>query len=127
MGFAARLTAARAAQEALQGPISMDQATKMIHTAISKAVNTNKLESICTAKEVMDTAKHLGKHWDLNAFCEKYAMPPEIAVDLLQARANIHQVPIAFIMRLLYVLWFLALLLPSIVQLFKTLVVALSI
>jgi flagellar biosynthesis protein FliQ len=54
-------------------------------------------------------------------------MPPEIAVDLLQARANIHQVPIAFIMRLLYVLWFLALLLPSIIQLFKTLVVALSI
>jgi hypothetical protein len=86
MGFAARLTAARSAQEAQKGPITMDQTTKMIHEAISKAVQTNKLEPICTAQEVLDTAKHLGRKWDMNAFCEKYAMPPQIAADLLQVR-----------------------------------------
>ncbi len=59
----------------------------MIHEAITKAVKTNKLEPICTAQEVLDTAKHLGKKWDMNAFCEKYAMPPQIAADLLQVSA----------------------------------------
>ncbi len=84
MGFAARLTAARSAQEAQKGPITMDQTTKMIHEAISKAVRVNKLETICTAQEVLDTAKHLGKRWDMEGFCQKYAMPPQIAADLLQ-------------------------------------------
>jgi hypothetical protein len=84
MGFAARLTAARTAQELQKGPITMDQTTKMIHEAITKAVQTNKLESICTAQEVLDTAKQLGRKWDMNSFCEKYAMPPQIAADLLQ-------------------------------------------
>jgi precorrin isomerase len=84
MGFAARLSEARSAQEAQKGPITMDQTTKMIHEAITKAVKTNKLESICTAQEVMTTAKQLGKSWDMNAFCDKYAMPPQIAADLLQ-------------------------------------------
>ena len=88
MGFAARLTAARSAQEAQKGPITMDQTTKMIHDAITKAVQTNKLESICTAQEVLDTAKQLGRKWDMNAFCDKYAMPPQIAADLLQVRAS---------------------------------------
>jgi hypothetical protein len=89
MGFAARLTAARSAQEAQKGPITMDQTTKMIHEAITKAVKTNKLEPICTAQEVLDTAKHLGRKWDMNAFCEKYAMPPQIAADLLQVSARV--------------------------------------
>ena len=91
MGFAARLTAARSAQEAQKGPITMDQTTKMIHEAISKAVQTNKLEPICTAQEVLDTAKHLGRKWDMNAFCEKYALPPQIAADLLQVHPASHE------------------------------------
>ena len=86
MGFAARLTEARSAQATQKGPITMDQTTKMIHDAISKAVKTNKLEAICTAQEVSDTAKLLGKKWDMNSFCEKYAMPPLLAADLLQVR-----------------------------------------
>jgi hypothetical protein len=73
MGFAARLTAARSAQESQKGPITMDQTTKMIHEAITKAVKANKLEPICTAQEVLDTAKQLGRKWDMNAFCEKCA------------------------------------------------------
>jgi hypothetical protein len=88
MGFAARLMAARSAQEAQKGPITMDQTTKMIHEAISKAVRVNKLETICTTQEVLDTAKHLGKKWDMDGFCEKYAMPPEIAADLLQVAST---------------------------------------
>ncbi len=86
MGFAARLSEARSAQATQKGPITMDQTTKMIHDAISKAVKTNKLEAICTAQEVTDTAKLLGKKWDMNSFCEKYAMPPLLAADLLQVR-----------------------------------------
>ena len=37
MGFAARLSEARAAQEVQKGPITMDQTTKMIHEVLLAA------------------------------------------------------------------------------------------
>ncbi len=36
--------------------------------------------------QIVTLAQQLGRKWDMNAFCEKYAMPPLLAADLLQAR-----------------------------------------